>query len=126
MSSHTQARIASLVAIAYVLVVLGGSLVRVALTGDFFSFRVSFAQPVTWLVCLAALVIAWGIWRCYAWAWWLGLAGVCFQLYRFGNWLIANYGFSHLPGSGVLLVLILLLLFLLMLLLPGTRAACSR
>ncbi|CAL95237.1 hypothetical membrane protein [Azoarcus olearius] len=126
MSSQMQARLAALVAVVYVLLVLGGSLVRIALTGDFFSLRLNFVQPVTWLVCILGLLIAWGLWRCYAWAWWLGLGAVCFQLYRFGSWVVANYSLSHLPGSNVLLALFLLLVFLLLLLLPGTRAACSR
>lgn len=126
MSSTVQARIAALTALAYVLLVLGDSLIRIAFTGDFFSFRMSFSQPLTWLICVFALVIVWGIWQRYAWAWWLGLAGGGYQLFRLLRWLFANHNLSYLPGPGVLLPLCLLLFFLLMLLLPGTRAACSR
>lgn len=126
MSSQMQARLTALVAVVYVVLVLGASLLRVTLTGDFFSFRLNFVQPITWLVCILGLVIAWGVWRSYAWAWWLGLAAAGFQLYRFGSWLLANYSLSYLPGPNALLPLLLLLGFLVLLLLPGTRAACSR
>ena len=126
MSGSTRVRAASLVAIAYVVVALGGTLVHFASSGDAYTLRVSLTQPATWIACLLAALVAWGLWQRFAWAWWLGVAAAVFQLFRLGTWLVAHFSISRPPGLGVALVVFLLLAFLILLLPARARASCSR
>ncbi|AEG92017.1 hypothetical protein [Ramlibacter tataouinensis] len=122
----TAIRLAALVAVAYALLLLSGGLIGVAGGGSRLSLSVSLAQPVTWLMALLSLLIAWALWSRYAWGWWLGLAAALFQLWRIVSAIIARPGYPQLPSPGTLLVLGLLVAFLILLFLPRARAACSR
>ncbi len=126
MTGLTAIRLAAFLAVAYAVLLLSGGLVGVAGGGSRFSLHVSLAQPVTWLVALSSLLIAWSLWSRQAWGWWLGLAGVLFQSYRVISVIVARTGFPRLPSGGTLLVLALLLAFLVLLFLPKARAACCR
>jgi hypothetical protein len=126
MSGLTSIRLGALVALGYALWVLAGGPVRFGAAGQAVTLRLSAAQPVTWLVGLLALVIAWGLWMRYAWAWWLGLAAALFQAWRLAWPLFAGDGAPRLPGTTTMLVLALLLVFLVLLFMPKARAACNR
>lgn len=119
-------RLAALVAVAYALLLLSGGLVGVAGGSSRVSLSVSLTQPVTWLMALLSLLIAWALWTRYAWGWWLGLAAALFQLWRVISAVVARPGFPQLPASGTLLVLGLLLAFVILLFLPRARASCNR
>jgi uncharacterized membrane protein (DUF2068 family) len=126
MTGLTAIRLAALVAVAYAVLLLAGGPVGVAGGGSRFSLHVSLIQPLTWLVAILSLVVAWALWTRHAWGWWLGLAGVLVQLYRVVAALVARPGFPQLPSTSTLIVLALLLSFLLLLFLPKARAACNK
>lgn len=122
----TRIHFAAATAAAYAAVVLGGTLIRFALTGDAFTLRVSLSQPATWIAGLVALLVAWGLVKHYRWAWWLGMGAAAFQLYRVGSWIVEHVGFSRPPPAGPLLVAGLLLGFLVLAFPSRVRASCSR
>lgn len=124
MSGLASIRTSALVAFGYALWVLAGGPVRLGAGAQVVTLRLSAAQPVTWLVGLLALVIAWGLWMRYAWAWWLGLVAALFQAWRLAWPLFA--GAPRLPDTTTMLVLALLLVFVVLLFMPKARAACSR
>lgn len=118
--------LAIVVAIVYLVVVPGTSLFRAAVSSDALTLRVSFGTPLLWLTTALIVLIIFGVWKRFAWAWWLGVAAAGFQLVRMGLWVSQHYSLSRLPGEGTLLVLGLLVSFLVLMLLPGTRMACRR
>lgn len=118
--------LALIVALVYLVAVPGTSLFRAALSGDALTLRVSFGAPVLWLTTVVLLLVIWGVWKRFAWAWWLGVAAAAFQLVRMGLWVAQHYSLSRLPGEGTLLVLGLLTVFLVLMLSPGMRMACRR
>ena len=118
--------LAILIALTYFLVVPAGSLMRLGFGGDAMTLRVSAGTPVLWLTAVVTVLIAWGIWKRFAWAWWLGAAAALAQLVRMGLWLAQHNGFARMPADHILLTAGLLGGFLLVLLTPGMRAACRR
>lgn len=118
--------LALLAAIAYLVVVPGDALFRAALSGDALTMRVSFSDPLSWLITALVVLIIFGVWKRYAWAWWLGVAAAALQLVRMAMWVAQHHTLSRLPGEGTLLVLGLLLTFLVLMLSPGMRMACRR
>ena len=119
-------RLAALFAFAYALLVLGGPLLVAGLGGRSLSLRVSLTQPLTWLLVAFGLVIGWGLWQRFAWAWWLGVAAALVQLVRLGLALASHFNWARLRAPSML-VQVGLLLGLLVLLLPArSRAACKR
>lgn len=124
--SRSRVRAASLVAVAYLALLVVGTLVHFAGSGGGAALRLSFSQPVTWLTAAVAVVIAWGLWQRYAWAWWLGIAAAGYQLFRLGGWLVDHFSFSRPPGWRVMLVFGLLVAFLVLLLSPKARVSCNR
>lgn len=122
----TRIHLAAATAVAYSVVVLGGTLVRFALTGDAFTLRFSFSQPATWIAGLVAVLVAWGLLKHYRWAWWLGMGAAAYQLYRVGSWIVDHFSFSRPPAFGPLLVGLLLLTFLVLAFPSHVRASCSR
>jgi len=119
-------RLASVTAATYLVVVLGGTLVRFANTGDAFTLRFSLTQPATWIAAFIAAIVAWGLWRHYKWAWWLGVAAAGYQLFRVLSWIVGHFSFSRPPGFGPLLVTVLLLAFLVLVFPSNVRASCNR
>lgn len=121
-----RAQLAAYIALAYILVMLGGIFLHYAQTGDAYTLKFSLMLPSTWVVTIAGGVIALGLWLRKAWAWWLGLGAVLIQLTRISSWLAQHYSFTKPPAFSVLFVLAILVIFLAVLSLPKTRAACSR
>ena len=124
--THTRLRVASVTAIAYLTVVLGGTLIHFARTGDAFTLRFSLTQPGTWIATFIAALVAWGLWKQYKWAWWLGVGAAGYQLFRVGSWIVGHFSVSRPPGFGPLLVTALLLAFLVLLFPSNVRASCNR
>ncbi|WP_286164394.1 hypothetical protein [Azoarcus sp. DN11] len=122
----TRIHLAAATAIAYSIVVLGGTLVRFALTGDVFTLRFSFSQPATWIAGLVAILVAWGLLKHFRWAWWLGMGAAAFQLYRVGSGIFDHFSFSRPPASAPLLVAGLMLTFLVLAFPSHVRTSCSR
>jgi phosphatidylserine synthase len=121
----SSAHLAGTIAAAYVVIVLGGILLHFFNTGDLSTLWYSLTLPATIAaVCLASLV-AWGLWSRYAWAWWLGLVAVVYQLYRMSNWFIARLHDGHAPTASWIIAG-LLIAFLCLLLTRGARRACTR
>ncbi|MNZ94080.1 hypothetical protein D3C78_1131810 [compost metagenome] len=118
-------QISSLLAAAYVVVVVGGIFVHFAGTGDLYTLRYSLTLPATLIVTIIGSVIVLGLWRGHAWAWWLGLAAVAVQLTRFSPWLLERLNNGNVP-IGSWLITFLLLAFLVALLTPAVRQSCSR
>ena len=122
----TRLRLASATAVAYIVVVFGGTLVQFALSGGAFTLRFSLSQPAVWLAAVLAGLVAWGLWRQYKWAWWLGMAAGGYQLFRVSAPMVERFSFSRPPAFGPLLVAGLLLVFLILLFPSQVRASCNR
>lgn len=119
-----RARLAGLVAVAYVLFFFVGIFVHYFTSGDAYTLRYSLMLPGVWMAALAGTVIGWGLWNHYRWAWWAGLIGVLFQLFGSIRHLIDVGNVS--PSFGVIVVLALLVIFLSLILSSGTRKLCIR
>ena len=125
MSGPVAVRLAGLVAAGYGLWVLVGGPVRFGGSADALTMRLSFTQPIAWLVGLVAVVLGVALWMRQAWAWWLGLAAALVQAGRILYPMVAQ-GTLRLPSAATLLVLALITAFLVLLLLPKARASCDR
>lgn len=121
--SHS--KLASVVAAAYVFMVVGGMLLHFINTGELGTLKYSLMLPATLAAILVGGVVAFGLWHRFAWAWWLGLAAVGAQLIRFGSWFIDRLSVGGAPMASWVIAL-LLLLFLVLLLSKATRRQCTR
>lgn len=119
-----RAQLASFIALAYTLVVLGGIFLHYLSTGDAYTLKFSIMLPSTWVATIVSGMVAWGLWRHFQWAWWLGLVAVLVQLARISSWLSQHFSAANLPSFSVFLVFGFLLAFLGILVSPGTRASC--
>ena len=125
MSAQTQIRLASLTSAAYGALLASGIVYHFQRTGSFRALANSLAQPPVWVALLLAAIVTFGLWKRYAWAWWVGVAAACFQLFRIGDaWF--DRGLSRMPGVPTLIALALLALLLVLLLPPGSRRGCNR
>jgi translocator protein len=86
----------------------------------------SLAQPALWMALLIAALVAVGLWRRYAWAWWLGIAAAGYQIFRIASAHVHMRGFGHVPGFATLIALALLVLVLVLLLPRTSRRGCNR
>jgi hypothetical protein len=84
-----------------------------------------FMQPGYGLVIVIAALVAFGLARRQAWAWWLGLAGALFQLFRLVSWYVQG-PIGRVPGTLTLLAFGLLVLLLVLLAQRKVRTACNR
>lgn len=120
-----RAQIAGAIAATYVLVVVGGMLLHYLTTGELGTLRYSLMLPATIAAISIGSLVAWGLWNRFAWAWWLGLIAVVFQLYRFSGWFAARLSGGHAPVASWVIAG-LLVAFLCVLLTREARRSCSR
>jgi uncharacterized membrane protein (DUF2068 family) len=118
-------KISSLLVAAYVAIVVSGTLLHFANTGDVSTVKYSFTRPATIMAVLIGIVVTFGLWRSFAWAWWLGLVAAGVQLYRFGPWFVERIVNSHAP-TGSWLIAFLLVVFLGLHFTKVVRKSCSR
>lgn len=83
------------------------------------------SQPGYWVAILVAAVVAWGLAKRYAWAWWLGAAAAAFQLFRLVSWYVQG-PIGRVPGTLTLLAFASLVLLLVLLAQRKVRTACNR
>jgi uncharacterized membrane protein (DUF2068 family) len=125
MSAHTQIRIASVSSAAYGALFVSGIVYHFQRTGSFHALANSLSRPVVWITLLVAAIVTFGLWKRYAWAWWLGVAAAAYQIFRIGEaWY--HHGLSRLPGVPTLIALALLVLILVLLLPRRSRLGCNR
>lgn len=125
MSAHTQIRLASVGSAAYAALFASGIVYHFQRTGSLRALAHSLSQPVVWITLLVAAIVTFGLWKRYAWAWWLGVAAAACQIFRIGEaWV--NHGLSRLPGVPTLIALALLVLILVLLLPRRSRLGCNR
>jgi hypothetical protein len=118
------AKYAGFIAFTYAFVFFGGIFFHYFQSGNLYTLKYSLSLPSVWMALTASLVIGWGLIKKYRWAWWLGLFGVLFQLYRAvpNAWqLILKQ--SDFP-MGIIVVLVLFSTFLLLLLTSSVRKEC--
>ncbi|HVI38210.1 MAG TPA: hypothetical protein VM684_18375 [Gaiellales bacterium] len=125
MSAHTQIRFASASTAAYAALFVSGIVYHFQRTGSLRALAHSLSHPVVWITLLVAAVITFGLWKRYAWAWWLGVAAAAYQTFRIGEAWYAR-GLSHVPGVPTLIALALLVLILVLLLPRRSRLGCNR
>ena len=125
MSAPTQIRLASLTAAAYGALLVSGAVYRFQRTGNVPALVHALSHPALWLALLLAALITFGLWKRYAWAWWLAIAAAVFQGWRIVSGWFAR-GFAHVPGMPTLIALALLLALLVLLLPRRSRLGCSR
>lgn len=121
--SHS--KLASVVAAAYVLMVVGGMLLHFFNTGELGTLKYSLMLPATLAAIFVGGLVAFGLWHRFAWAWWLGFAAVGIQLIRFGSWFVGRLSAGNAPLASWVIA-VLLLAFLLLLLSKATRQQCTR
>jgi hypothetical protein len=126
MSGPTSIRLAALLALGYGLWVLASGPIHLGAGANAMTVRLSAAHAVGWLVGLLSLVLAFGLWTRYAWAWWLGLAAALFQGWRIVSAHLAHRGLDRMPGTTTLVLLVLLVVFVVLLFMPKARASCNR
>jgi hypothetical protein len=125
MAAHTQIRIASLTAAAYGGLLVSGAVYHFQRTGSLPALVRSLSHPALWIALLVAALVTFGLWKRYAWAWWLAMAASLFQGWRI-VWPWVERGFAHVPSMPALVALALLLLMLVLLLPRRSRMGCSR
>jgi benzodiazapine receptor len=125
MSAHTQIRLASLSCAAYGALLVSGTVYHFQRSGSFRALAHSLAQPTLWIALLIAALVTFGLWKRYAWAWWLGIAAAGFQIFRIACAYLQR-GFGHMPGFPTLIALALLILILVLLLPRKSRLGCNR
>ena len=120
------AKLAAATAIFYIIFFVSGMFIHYARTGEEYTLYYSLSRPQTWIAAVGGAIIGYGLWRHRAWAWWLGLAAVLFQMVGVSPKLIRFLAEGQAPPMGMLIVFGLFALFLLLLTLPKTRALCKR
>ncbi|MBC5784093.1 hypothetical protein H8N03_14165 [Ramlibacter sp. USB13] len=125
MSAHTQIRLASLTTAAYGALLASGIVYHFQRTGSFRALGRALAEPTIWIALALVVAVTFGLWKRYAWAWWLGVAAACFQLFRiFEAWY--DRGLARVPGVPTLIALALLVILLVLLLPRRSRLGCNR
>lgn len=126
MSGPTQLRLASVSAAAYAALAASGTVYQLQRSGSLRAFVQGLTRPSLWLLLLVAIVVAWGLWNRYVWAWWLGVAAAGWEVYVIGTAYAHSRAFGHLPRPPTLLALGLLLFMLALLFQRKARAAASK
>lgn len=126
MSAHTQIRFASLASATYGALLVSGVVYHFQRTGSLRALASSLSQPTMWIALLVAALVTFGLWKRYAWAWWLGVAAAAYQIFRIVSAHVQARGLAQLPGTPTLIALALLLLLLVLLLPRRARLGCNR
>lgn len=126
MSATTHLRLASVCAAAYGVLLVSGIVHHFQRSGSFRALAHSLSQPTIWVALVVILLVAFGLWRRYAWAWWLGLAAAGYQLFRLAVGYVQGPQFGHLPRASLLVSLALLLAILLLLSTRKARLGANR
>lgn len=125
MAANSSARLASVTAAAYAVLVVSSAFLHFSRTGSLPGLVHRLSHPGVWVAFLVAALVAWGLWKHYAWAWWLGLAAALFQLFRIVSWYVQG-PLGRVPGTYTLIAVALLVLLLVLLAQRRVRLACSR
>jgi translocator protein len=126
MSAHTQIRLASLATAAYGAFLASGVVHHFQRTGSLRALVSALWQPAFWVAMLVVVVVTVGLWNRQAWAWWLGIAAACFQIFRIVSAYVQGRSFGQVPAFSTLLALGLLLLIVVLLLPRNARLGCNR
>lgn len=117
------ARVSAFIVVAYVLYFVGGILLR-------WAYRPGGVppSPAAWVIALAGLVLAWGLWQHRPWAWWAALVCAIYAIARI-LWFVwpklqadVSFLFMATP-AGIRLLLLASLLGVL--LLSNARKLCA-
>ncbi len=119
-------KIAASISAVYVLFFFGGIFVHYFNTGDAYTLKYSLMLPTVWIAATLGLVIAWGLWKKFLWAWWLGLVSVLFQLIAHIRHMLKFISLDLPLTFGILAVFVMLVSFLFLILLPQTKKQCTR
>ena len=116
------AKVAAAISLMYVLHTLSTA-IEATFTGIPFSvvwFALRQPQPLaTTIVCL---LLGFGLWRQYRWAWWLGISAAVVQLGR----IIELWAISPSVATDNLISQAFVISFLVIIALPSTRRLCVR
>ena len=126
MAASTTLRLAALTAAAYGVLVVSGIVHHFQRTGSLRALAQGLAQPAMWITLLVAVLLTWGLWKRYAWAWWLGVAAGAFQCYRLVSGYVQGGSFGRMPGAWTLIAFTLVVLLLVLLLQRRARLAANR
>jgi len=126
MSANAPLRLASLSAAVYAALVASGVVHHFQRTGSLRALVRGLSQPGFWIVVLVAGLVCWGLWKRYAWAWWLGVAAAGYQLFRIVSVYVQGPAVGQLPRASVLVSLTLLLLILTLLFTRKARLGANR
>ena len=126
MSGPAAIRLAAVLALGYGLWILASGPVHVGGGADALTMRFSAGHWVAWLVGGVSILLAFGLWRQYAWSWWLAIAAALIQGWRLLSAHVAHRGLARLPNVTTVMVVALLLSLIVLLLMPKARAACNR
>lgn len=117
--------LASLSAAAYAVLVVSGIFMAFGRSGNFVALLHGLSRPGIWIAFVIAALVAWGLLKRYAWAWWLGAIAAAFQLFRIVSWYVQG-PIGRVPGTYTLLAFGLLTLLLVLLVQRRVRTACTR
>src|SRR3954471_2264232 len=125
MTAQTQIRAASLTSAAYGALLASGILYHFQRTASMRALVNTLSHPAVWVALLVAAVVTFGLWKRYAWAWWLGVAAAAYEVFVIVSaWF--HRGLGHVPGVPALIALALLVLLLVLLLPRRSRLVCNR
>ena len=126
MSANTPLRLASLCSATYAALALSGVVHHFQRTGSVSALLRGLSSPNLWVVVLVAVLVAVGLWKRYAWAWWLGVAAAGYQLFRIVASYVQSPAFGHLPRASTMVSVVLLAAILLLLFTRKARLGANR
>jgi hypothetical protein len=126
MAVNLPLRLASCCAAAYGALLASGVVHHFQRTGSFSALAHSLGRPTVWVALLVAALVTWGLWKRYAWAWWLGVAAAGYQLFEILWPFVQGRGFGRVPGFYTLVALGILLLLLVLLFQRPARLGANK
>lgn len=126
MSANLPLRLASLCSATYAALVVSGVVHHFQRTGSLRALVRGVSSPWLWVVVLVATVVAIGLWKRYAWAWWLGVAAAGYQLFRIVASYVRSPLFGDLPRASTMVSVVLLVAILVLLSTRKARSGASR